>query len=793
MLVQTIPPDLQRRREDYPLITGHAHYVDDIRLPVDRPPVLHLVFIRSIYGHATIQHIDLARAQAFPGVFAAFTGAELVQNMRELEVIPVKGLQKSPRRPMATSKVRYVGDPVAVVLAEDRYIAQDASELVEVDYEPLPAVTDTEATLADNAPLLYEEFGSNRAFTHTSTHGDITAAFTKADQTVRLRLVNQRLVPSSIEPRGCLFDFDSATGILSAWVSSQSVYRMRDLLIQYLGLDPQHVHVYNADVGGAFGVKNATLGEELIAASLAMKFGRPVKWIEGRSENLQAQAQGRGNISYVEAAFQKDGRLLGLKVRLIAEMGAYLTAVSPMLPVRLTTFLCGPYRVEAVESEVVGVYNNKAPTAPYRGAGRPEAAYIMERVMDRIAHELQLDPVAVRLRNFIAADAFPHKTVTGVVYDSGNYQVALDKALALVGYENWREKQRTRRFQNDKNLLGIGLATFIELSGDTFNPPPGAPKEAATVRIQRDGKVLVQSGTAHNGQGHFTIFAQIAANILQVPASSVEVQMNNSDLPAYSVGTFSSRITQIGASAILLATEAVRDKAFQVAAHLLEAAPSDLVLEQGTIMVRGVPTRSVDFATLARTVEEQPDLVAHDAPNPANNVAIEGLAAWRDFAPTGASYASGTHIAVVEIEGDTGIVEILHYVAVDDCGRVLNHDLTEAQIHGGLAQGIGQALFEEVVYDNEGQLITSTFMDYALPNADQVPMFVTDLVETPSPVNPLGAKGAGEAGCIGAPPAIVNAVLDALSPLGIESIDMPLKPETVWQAIQTAQMKTQEQ
>ncbi|HEV7236091.1 MAG TPA: molybdopterin cofactor-binding domain-containing protein, partial [Ktedonobacteraceae bacterium] len=491
--------------------------------------------------------------------------------------------------------------------------------------------------------------------------------------------------------------------------------------------------------------------------------------------------------NYVEAAFQNDGTLLGLRVRSVADLGAFLTYATAMVPARTPSMLCGPYRVQAVESQMVGVFTNKATTAPYRGAGRPEAAYILERTMDRIAHELGLDPAEVRRRNFIAPQAFPHTTVTGIVYDSGNYAAALERALALGNYADWRMKQRQDRATANTKLLGIGLASFIELSGDAAPPRGSTPHEAATVRIRRDGTVLIQSGVAHNGQGHFTAFAQIAATVMNMSAEHIEVRMNNSDLPGYSIGTYSSRITQMAGSAVYLATEAVKEKALQLASHVLEAAPADLMIENGQVVVRGTSTRAVSLSKLALMVEEQPELIAREAPNPANGTPIEGLAAWHDFSAPGATYSSGTHLAVVEIDPETGEIHVQKYVAVDDCGRVLNHYLVEAQIHGSLAQGISQALYEEVIYDAEGQLLSGSLMDYAMPNAGMVPDFVTDFVETPSPYNPLGAKGAGESGCIGAPPAIVNAVLDALAPLGIKTIDMPLRPEKIWVLMQAAQ------
>ena len=790
-MTEHIQTAVERRREDYGSLTGHSHYVDDLRPAPGRPPALHMMVVRSPYAHATITSIQLDTARAHPGVIGAFAGVELVNGMPTLSTIPVPGLKKPERRPMAVGRVRYVGDPVAVLLAESLSVAEDARELVEVDYEALPAVTDPEIALEPGAPLLYEEYGSNVAFIQESGGGDIGAVFEQADRIVRLRLVNQRLAPSSLEPRACFFDYDPLRGELSAWVSSQAIYRVRDTLASFLGIDHRCIKVYNADVGGAFGAKNALLGEEIIAAFLAVTYERPVKWIEQRSENLQAQSQGRGQINYIEAAVQNDGKLLGLRVSSIADLGAFLTFATAMVPTRMPSMLCGPYQVQAVESQVVGVFTNKATTAPYRGAGRPEAAYILERTMDRVAQELALDPAEVRRRNYIPPQAFPHTTVTGVVYDSGNYQAALERALALADYAGWRAKQREYRNERNSRVLGIGLASFIELSGDTATPPSSsAPREAATVRIRTDGSILVQSGVSHNGQGYFTAFAQIAAMSLNLPATQVEVRMNDSSLPAYGIGTYGSRTIQVAGSVVLLAAEAVKAKALQLAAHVLEAAPADLLMEGGQISVRGVPARAVSLGELARMVEEQPDLIEREPPNPANGTPIEGLAAWRDFSSPGSTYSSGTHLAVVEIDPETGEMQILKYVAVDDCGRVLNHHLVDAQIHGALAQGIGQALYEEVLYDPDGQLLSGTLMDYALPNASMLPDFVTDFIESPSPYNPLGAKGAGESGCIGAPPAIVNAALDALSPLGIKTLDMPLKPGKIWALVQAARHGT---
>jgi aerobic carbon-monoxide dehydrogenase large subunit len=788
MLEMNLPAGLERRREDFRLITGSGRYVDDLRSSDGRPPALYMAVVRSPYAHAQVKGIRMDAARALPGVIAAFESAELVSSLPPIEPIPIPipGLKKPIRKVLAIDRVRYVGDPVAVVLAENLYTALDARELVEVDFEPLPAVTDPEDALAPDAPALYDEFGSNIAFRSESGGGDIQAAYESADRVVRLRVVNQRVAPSSLEPRACMFDFDAVSGQFTAWLSSQAIYGARELLAGFLGLDRAHVRVFNADVGGGFGSKTRFVGEEIVAAALAMRYGRPVKWIESRSENLQAQTHGRGQINYIEASVQNNGRLLGLRVRTIADLGSFLGATTTLVPTGTPFMLNGPYQILAVDSQVVGMFTNKVPTAAYRGAGRPEAAYILERTMDRIAHELVLDPVEVRRRNFISPEAFPYKTVTGVEYDSGNYQAALDKALELADYAGWRAKQRERRDKGGTLLLGIGIATFTEISGGAMSGRPGAPQEAATVRIQRDGTILVQSGVAHNGQGHFTAFAQIAATTFHLPASKIEVRMNDTALPAFGIGTFGSRTMQIAGTAVLLAAEAVREKALQVAARVLEAAIEDLELEDGRVMVRGVPARAVELGELARLVEEHPDLIEREGPNPTNGVPIEGLAAWRDFSPSSATFSSGTHLAVVEVDSDTGEVGILQYVAVDDCGRVINQYLVDAQVHGALAQGIGQALYEEVIYDESGQMLSSTLMDYTMPNALQVPDFITDVVETPSPINPLGAKGIGEGGTIGAPPAVVNAVLDALAPLGIQTVDMPLKPEKIWALVQAA-------
>jgi carbon-monoxide dehydrogenase large subunit len=770
----------ERRREDPGLITGRTQFVDDIRLSRERPAMLHMVVVRSPYPHARIEKIEAEAARAAAGVIDVITSQEIVGTLKPLESAAFPGVKRAERLPLAVGKVRYVGDPVAVILAESRYQAEDARELLDIDYTPLPAVADVEEAARPGAPLLYEEFGTNICFTLASRYGEVDEVFKNAERTTRLRLVNQRLAPSSLENRVCLFDYDASSGELYAWLSNQALFRTKEVLARYLDLAPERVHVRNAAVGGAFGAKNALLGEELLAAWLARKHGRPVKWVEDRSENLQAQAQGRGQLNEVEVAFQNDGTLLGLRMHTLADLGGFLSGVAAMITARSPEMAVGPYRVAAVESRVEGVYTNKPPITPYRGAGRPEATYIAERAIERVARELALDPAEVRRKNFIAPDSFPHTTVTGLLYDSGNYPALLDRLLELGEYQQWREKQRKRRARNDPRLLGLGLSTFTEVSGGSMG---FGPNEAAIVRVRPDGSVLTQSGVAHNGQGHFTLFARITAGVFGLPLERVEVEMNNADLPVYSIGTFGSRVTQSAGSVVLLAAEAARDKALRVASHILEAAPADLELADGRVSVRGAPGRSVDLGELARLAEERPELLADATSERERARGIEGLAAWRDFNPSGAAWSSGAHLAVVEVDSETGNVEILRYIAVDDCGRVLNPELAEAQLHGALAQGIGQALFEETLYDQDGQLLSGTLLDYALPLAKELPAFTSDFLEAPSPTNPLGVKGVGESGTIGAPPALVNAVLDALAPFDVTEIDMPMTREKVWRLL----------
>jgi carbon-monoxide dehydrogenase large subunit len=758
-----------KRREDARLTTGQGAFVDDFN-DINGRQVLHLQIARSPYSHAVIKKLDLEPIRQMPGIVAAYSGAELTGDFSPLPTFPLPNLKVPVRFPLAVDRVRYAGDPLAMILAESRVAAEDAVNALNasIEYEPLPSISDPEAALEEGAPLLYEDFGSNVTFVSDMDAGDIDGAFAQADQVIKLRIENQRLAPASLEPRASLYDYDPQTGQFNAWLSTQAAFRARDVLARLLKIQPAQVRVRVADTGGGFGSKTGFLGEEMLAAWSAKQFGRPVKWVEGRSENLQCNTHGRGQINYIEAAVTKEGRVLGLKVNTIADLGAWLAGVTPMVPTGTPRMLNGVYNLSALSIRVVGAFTNKVPTSAYRGAGRPEAAYILERTMDKVATTLQLDPVQVRLINFIPPEAFPYKALTGVQYDSGNYAAALQKAVELADYEKWKEEQRQRRAQGGPKQIGIGVACYLEIAGGGGVAAPGMPQEAATVLVRSDGSVVVQSGVATNGQGHYTAFAQIAGGVLKLPVDKIQVEMGDTALPAYGIGTFGSRTTVVAGSAIFLAAEGVRQRLLQGAARLLEAAEADLELADGQVAVKGVPGRAVDLATIAAAEE--------------NGIISE----WRDFNPPGATFPNGAHIAITEVDTETGEIKILQYVAVDDCGRVLNELLADGQVHGSLAQGISQALYEEMVYDENGQLLSGTLMDYTIPTALQLPEFTTAFVETPSPINPLGAKGIGESGCTGGPPAIVNSVLNALAPLGVTELDMPLKPQRLWQAINHA-------
>ncbi|HET8627913.1 MAG TPA: molybdopterin cofactor-binding domain-containing protein [Thermomicrobiales bacterium] len=750
-----------RRVGDRRLVTGAGQYVDDVHLP----GTLHAAFVRSPHGHALIRGVDASAALALPGVVAVYTGEDVARFLRpqvmQAELLPGRVLR---RYPLAVERARYYGDAVAVVVAEDAYIARDAAALVAVDYEPLPAVVDAEAALAADAPRLYPEWDSNVAFRWERVGGDPDAAFAAAERVVEVRLVNQRVYAAFVEPRGIVAQYVPATGELTVWASTQVPHTLRTGISAATGLPEHHIRVIAPDVGGAFGAKGGVYPEYVLIPALSHELGRPVKWQETRGESFLATNHARDQVQRLRAAVDRDGTVRGLEVDLIANLGAYNAA---SVATRTGMMAGGPYRIQDLRVTVTGVMTNTTPTGAYRGAGRPEAAYMLERLMDAIARELGLAPAEVRRRNFIPPEAFPYDGATGVRYDSGDYARALDEALRRLDYARVREEQAEARRAG--RLLGLGLAVYCEFAG------PGW--DSAQVRAQPTGTVTVTTGISPHGQGEETTFAQLVVDELGVALEDVVVRASDTAITPQGIGTFGSRGTSIGGSAVLLATRQVHDKARRIAAHLLESAPEDIALEDGRYQVRGVPDRAVTFAQIARAAYGFGGLPGGLDP---------GLEATSYFMPEGRTFPFGAHLALVEIDRATGELTVRRYLAVDDCGPLINPQLVAGQVQGGLAQGFGQALYEGIVYDASGQLLSGTFLDYAAPKAGQLPDFELAHTVTPSPFNPLGVKGVGEAGTTGAPPALVNAALDALAPLGVRHLDMPLTAERLWRAMNEA-------
>ncbi|MEK6600481.1 MAG: xanthine dehydrogenase family protein molybdopterin-binding subunit [Candidatus Binatota bacterium] len=760
-----------KRREDPRLICGLAHYVDDINLP----NTLHVAIVRSPYAHARIKAIHVEEALKYPGVVAVITGKDIRDRVG---LVPVASENPSLRVPkhyvLAVGKVCFVGEGVAAVVAEDRYTACDAVDLIRVDYEPLPVVSDPEQALATGSPVIHSEWPDNVAFRWTLKQGNLARAFKEAHKIVKQRLVHQRLAPIALEPRGVLARYLPGEKELTLWSSTQIPHLLKTQLSLMLKLPENHVRVIAPEVGGGFGSKLNVYAEEGLLGYLAMKHNRPVKWIEGRRENIQATIHGRGQVGAVEVAVKKDGTILGLEYKVIADIGAYHQLLTPGIPPLTGLMLSGAYKIPAIGTEVTGVFTNKMATDAYRGAGRPEATYVVERMMDRAARELGMDPVEIRRKNFPKPKEFPFKTATGLLYDSGNYQAALDKALKLVGYEKWRREQK--KLRKEGRYLGIGLSTYVEICamGPSAAMPAGG-WESGTVRVEPTGKVTVLTGVSPHGQGQETSFAQIVADEMGVGLDDITVIHGDTAVVASGIGTFGSRATAVGGTAVLQAAQKVMEKAREIAAHLLEADPGDLVFSEGRFSVKGVPKKGITIQQIA--------LEAHIAKNLPKKME-PGLSATSVFEPANFTFPFGTHVCVVEVDPKSGGIEIKKYVAVDDCGKVINPLLVDGQVQGGIAQGLGQALYEEVVYDENGQILTGSLMDYALPKAVDIPWLELARTETPTPVNPLGVKGVGEAGTIGSTPAVVNAVVDALSPFGVTHIDMPLKPEKIWRLCQ---------
>lgn len=755
-----------KRIEDPKLIRGEGAFLDDLSLP----GTVHAAFIRSPHGHARIRSVDLSRVRRLPGVVAAFAAADLEEIQRPLPVIPVDGMRAGWHLPLASGTVRYVGEPVAVVVAEDLYTARDAAELAEVVYEPLPAVVDLEKA-ASGPPFVHEELGTNVAFTKTVERGDVDEAFRRAPVRIVQRMVNHRVAPVSLEPRGTLATYDGSTGqgILTVWTSTQEAHAIRDGLSQVLGLAAQRIRVVTPDVGGGFGSKLNTYPEDAVVAHLARRLRRPVKWVETRRENLLTTTHGRSQVIELEVAADRDGRILGMRCRILADLGAALVYTTAIVPTLTPLMIQGPYEIPHLRCELVALYTNTCPTGAYRGAGRPEATYYLERMMDLVADATGVDPAEVRRRNFIPSDRFPYRAASGAEYDSGEYAKPLDEALRLVDYPGLRRKQEEARRAG--RLLGIGLSSYVEICGF-------GPWELGTVRVNKDGTATVVTGTSPHGQGDDTGFAQIVAEILTIPLDHITVVHGDTLLVQYGGGTSGSRSMALGGSAIYLAAQDVRQQILGIAATMLEAAPADLVLEDGRVLVRGAPARAVTIAHVAQAAYDGEHLPPGQEP---------GLEATRRFTSQGTTFPFGTHVCVVEVDPETGVVRVDRYVAVDDCGRVINPLLVDGQVHGGIVQGVSQALLESVVYDETGQLLTGTLAEYGIPTAHFMPRMERGASVTPTPRNPLGAKGIGEAATIGSTPAVVNAVVDALSHLGVRHVDMPLTPERVLRVLRQAQ------
>ena len=739
------------------MIRGEGRYIDDLQ----PQGCLHAVFLRSHLAHATITRLNLDAARAAPGVVAAWSASDFA-DLEPLDIeTPVDGMPVPERRVLAAGRVRHVGEAVAMLIAASRELAKDALELVELDLDPIQAVIDVEQALDDSTPLLYPEFRTNLAFRKESKHGQIKRAFDRAAVIVKERLVNQRLIPAALEPRGAVAWLED--GRLTIELSSQSAYGARESIAASLGLDEDEVHVIVEDVGGGFGSKGACVGEEIAVAAAARRLERPVKWIEERSENCAATWQGRGQLQEVELAAHKDGTVLGIRSKVLADMGAHLEPYSGFVPTVVADLQTGCYRIPASQNTVLGVYTNATPTGPYRGAGRPEAAFLIERMMDRLAAELDMDPIELRLRNFVIPPEFPYTNAAGLTYDSGDYARALQRLVEQAGYQQLREAQAAAGKQG--RLQGIGISTYVEEAA-------GFGEDQASARLEPDGTITVITGSTPHGQGHQTTWGQIAADALGVPFDEVRVLYGDTDKGAYAVGTFGSRSAAISGAAVHQGAVTLMKHLRKLAASAFEAAPADIVVDDGRLQVRGVPSRSMtlkDLATWAAMAGR-----------------TDELAAEVSFDPPDTVFPFGAHLAYVEVDRETGRVKVLRYIAVDDCGAVINPMVVDGQLHGAITQGLAQALYEGVVYDEEGQLLTGNFTTYLLPTAADLPMFETDRTVTPSPHNPMGVKGIGEGGTIGSPPAVVNAVMDALRSLGIKNLDMPLSPFKIWQAIHRA-------
>ena len=759
-----------KRAEDPRLITGQGSFVDDINLP----GMLHVAVLRSIHAHALINSVDTAAARSSPGVALVLTSKDIAGVLRD--VPSGDGIYddkvehiEAPQHPvLARNKVCYVGQPVAMVAAETSYQARDALELIQVDYEMLPPVVDTIKAANEPGIPIHEETGTNVGIRVRHSGGDLDSAFAQADRIVSGSYHVQRLAPSPMENRGVAADFQAQEGMLTVWDSTQRPHGVRNYLSQILDLPENQVRVLASDVGGGFGEKGCMFPEEIAVPYLSKTLGRPVKWVEDRQENMVA-FHGRGHTAEVEAAVTAEGAILGVRVRIYVDLGAYFYLSTPAAPTLASERLVGPYKTPAMSVDVLGVITNKAPTGAYRGAGGPEAAFCMERTVDLIAQELGMDPADVRRKNLIGPDAFPYHTPTGVTYDSGDYEKVFDRALELAEYPAWRERSNQAN-QPNAPLIGVGLAAVTKGSG-----AHGARRtDHARVVINQAGLVSVYSGVSPHGQGTETTFTQIVSDELGVTPADVEMFHSDTLLFPTGGGTGASRGITVGGSTVYTVLQVAREKLVRIAAHLLECPPADVEMREGRVFRTGTPSSSIRFSQVAAAAYNE-EVLPPD---------VElGLEFNATYTLPDNPYAFGTHVAVVEVDRDNGAVKILKYVAVHDAGRILNPLLAEGQVHGAFAQGLGQALMEGMEFTPEGQPLTGSFMDYAMPKAQDIPDLTLDTLETLSPLNPLGAKGIGELPTVAAPAAITNAVMDALYSTGVRHIDTPLTPEKIWRAI----------
>jgi carbon-monoxide dehydrogenase large subunit len=775
-----------KRVEDARLITGEGLYLDDLTLP----GMAHVAILRSPHAHARITGIDTSKAAEHPGVVAVFTG----KDFEDLPALPcawqaggVENFVNTPRV-LEIDRVTFTGAAVAAVVAETKYAAEDALGLIEVDYEPLDVVVEVEDAVADGAPQIHENAPGNIVMDWSIGDADATdKALGEADVVVKERLVNQRLIPTPMEVRGAAASYEPSTGNFTVWMTSQDPHIMRLLMTAFVfGIPETKMRCIALHVGGGFGTKIFLYHEYVLIAALAQKVGRPVKWMETRRENYVATTHGRDHVAYVEVGAKRDGTITALKTKTYANLGGILSTIAPGIPTTLYgRMLSGAYRIPNIHCQVLGVYTNTGMVDAYRGAGRPEATYLVERAVDLVAAELGLDPVEVRRRNFIPSDAFPYDPgiLNGLEYDTGDYEKALDRALEIVDYEGFRREQEEARKQG--RYRGIGFSTYVEICGaapsawiGTVGEGWGASMwESAMIRVHLTGKVVVTIGTQPQGQGHATTVSQIVASELGIPIEDVTVELGDTLNAPFGYGTYASRSAAVGGVAVYNSLQKIKAKARRIGAHMLEADPEDVEFADGKAFVKGAPDTAKTIQEIAGAAA-----LAYDLP--------EGEEPFLDdttyYDPPNCTFPFGTHIAVVDIDPSTGEVSLERYIAVDDVGKVINPMIVDGQVHGGIAQGIAQALWESGVYDEDGQLRTSSLMNYAVPKAEFFPPFEVERTETPTDVNPLGVKGAGETGTIASTPAVVNAVVDALAPLGIRHVDMPLTPERVWRAIQQA-------